>query len=293
MVNNKRFSLRNISLFGIINTLILTCLAMITVYPVVYITAVSLSATSEVVQGNITLFPKGFNLDAYAQVLNDDRVPRAYLNTIFYTALGTAINLLLTAVAAYPLARKNFFGRKFFLLAIIMTMFLNPGIIPNYLIVSELGLLDSVWALVLPNAIWTFELLILKSFYENMSESLREAAVVDGASEYRILFQIVLPLSKPALASIGLFYFMGHWNSFFIPLIYLNDANMYPLQVVLRDMLIFSENGSNPSLVDASALAPQAMKNATIVLSMIPVLLIYPFAQKYFAKGVMLGSEKG
>ncbi|RAR42887.1 carbohydrate ABC transporter permease [Paenibacillus sp. MDMC362] len=293
MVNNKRFSLRNISLFGIINTLILTCLAIITVYPIVYITAVSLSATSEVVQGNITLFPKGFNLDAYAQVLNDDRVPRAYLNTIFYTALGTAINLLLTAVAAYPLARKNFFGRKFFLLAIIMTMFLNPGIIPNYLIVSELGLLDSVWALVLPNAIWTFELLILKSFYENMSESLREAAVVDGASEYRILFQIVLPLSKPALASIGLFYFMGHWNSFFIPLIYLNDANMYPLQVVLRDMLIFSENGSNPSLVDASALAPQAMKNATIVLSMIPVLLIYPFAQKYFAKGVMLGSEKG
>ncbi|MBX4151214.1 carbohydrate ABC transporter permease [Paenibacillus lautus] len=293
MVNNKRFSLRNISLFGIINMLILTCLAIITVYPVVYITAVSLSATSEVVQGNITLFPKGFNLDAYAQVLNDDRVPRAYLNTIFYTALGTVINLLLTAVAAYPLARKNFFGRKFFLLAIIMTMFLNPGIIPNYLIVSELGLLDSVWALVLPNAIWTFELLILKSFYENMSESLREAAVVDGASEYRILFQIVLPLSKPALASIGLFYFMGHWNSFFIPLIYLNDANMYPLQVVLRDMLIFSENGSNPSLVDASALAPQAMKNATIVLSMIPVLLIYPFAQKYFAKGVMLGSEKG
>lgn len=293
MVNNKRFSLRNISLFGIINTLILTCLAIITVYPVVYITAVSLSATSEVVQGNITLFPKGFNLDAYAQVLNDDRVPRAYLNTIFYTTLGTVINLLLTAVAAYPLARKNFFGRKFFLLAIIMTMFLNPGIIPNYLIVSELGLLDSVWALVLPNAIWTFELLILKSFYENMSESLREAAVVDGASEYRILFQIVLPLSKPALASIGLFYFMGHWNSFFIPLIYLNDANMYPLQVVLRDMLIFSENGSNPSLVDASALAPQAMKNATIVLSMIPVLLIYPFAQKYFAKGVMLGSEKG
>ncbi|EHB63545.1 MULTISPECIES: carbohydrate ABC transporter permease [Paenibacillus] len=290
---NKRFSLRNISLFGVVNTIILTCLAIITVYPVIYITAVSLSATSEVVQGNVTLFPKGFNLDAYAQVLNDDRVPRAYLNTIMYTALGTAINLLLTAVAAYPLARKNFFGRKFFLLAIIITMFLNPGIIPNYLIVSELGLLNSVWALVLPNAIWTFELLILKSFYENMSESLREAAVVDGASEYRILFQIVIPLSKPALASIGLFYFMGHWNSFFIPMIYLNDSVLYPLQVVLRDMLIFSENGSNPSLVDAAALAPQAMKNATIVLSMIPVLLIYPFAQKYFAKGVMLGSEKG
>ncbi|GAB6928441.1 carbohydrate ABC transporter permease [Paenibacillus sp. JCM 10914] len=288
-----RFNLRNISWFQIINTLILLSLAVITVYPVVYITAVSLSETSEVIQGNVTLFPKGFNLDAYAQVLTDNRVPRAYMNTIFYTALGTAINLLLTSVAAYPLARKNMFGRKFFLLAIIMTMFLNPGIIPNYLVVSELGLLDSVWALVLPNAIWTFELLILKSFYENMSESLREAAVVDGASEYRILFRIMIPLSKPALASIGLFYFMGHWNSFFIPMIYLNDANMYPLQVVLRDMLIFSDGGNNASLVDSSALAPQAMKNATIVLSMIPVLLIYPFAQKYFAKGVMLGSEKG
>lgn len=293
MVNKKRFNLRNISLFDIINTLILTCLAIVMVYPIIYIAAVSFSSTSEVVQGNITLFPKGFNLDAYVQVLNDDRVPRAYLNTIFYTFLGTSINLLFTAVAAYPLARKDFFGRKFFLLAITITMFLNPGIIPNYLVVSELGLLNSVWALVLPNAIWTFELLILKSFYENMSESLREAAVVDGASEYRVLFQIVIPLSKPALASIGLFYFMGHWNSFFIPLIYLNDASMYPLQVVLRDMLIFSENGNNPSLVDSAALAPQAMKNATIVLSMIPVLLIYPFAQKYFAKGVMLGSEKG
>ena len=285
--------LKNISLFSIINTIILLCLSIVVLYPIIYITAVSFSDTSAVVQGKVSLFPIGFNLDAYVQVLQDARIPRAYMNTIFYTALGTTVNLLLTAICAYPLSRKNFFGRKFFMLAIILTMFLNPGIIPNYLIVQELGLIDSVWALVLPNAIWTFELIILKTFYENMSESLREAAYVDGASEYRILFQIMLPLSKPALASIGLFYFMGHWNSFFIPLIYLNDATMYPLQVVLRDMLIFADSGNNQNLVDASALAPQAMKNATIVLSMIPVLILYPFAQKYFAKGVMLGSEKG
>ncbi|WP_370733778.1 carbohydrate ABC transporter permease [Paenibacillus dakarensis] len=269
------------------------CLAVVILYPIIYITSVSLSDTSAVIQGQVSLLPVGFNLDAYAQVLQDARIPRAYMNTIFYTALGTTVNLLLTAICAYPLSRKDFFGRKFFMLAIILTMFLNPGIIPNYLIVQELGLIDSVWALVLPNAIWTFELIILKSFYESMSEGLREAAVVDGASEFRILFQIMIPLSKPALASIGLFYFMGHWNSFFIPLIYLNDATMYPLQVVLRDMLIFADSGNNQNLVDASALAPQAMKNATIVLSMIPVLLIYPFAQKYFAQGVMLGSEKG
>lgn len=290
---SKKMNVKDFSLFSIINGIIMLCLSVVVLYPIIYITAVSFSDTASVLQGKVTLLPKGFNLDAYAQVLKDDRIPRAYLNTIFYTTLGTTINLLFTAVAAYPLARKDFFGRKFFLLAIILTMFLNPGIIPNYLIVQELGMIDTVWALVLPNAIWTFELIILKSFYENMSESLREAAVVDGASEYRILFQIIIPLSKPALASIGLFYFMGHWNSFFIPLIYLNDSTMYPLQVVLRDMLIFADNNNNTNLVDAAALAPQAMKNATIVLSMIPVLLLYPFAQKYFAKGVMLGSEKG
>ncbi|WJH35936.1 carbohydrate ABC transporter permease [Paenibacillus sp. CC-CFT747] len=178
------------------------------------------------------------------------------------------------------------------MIAIVLTMFLNGGIIPTYLIVQKLHMIDSIWAIVIPNAIWTMELLILKSFYENMSGSLRESALIDGASEYRILFSIILPLSKPALASIGLFYFMGHWNSFFIPMIYLNDTKLYPLQVVLRDMLFFDTTQQN-SLVDQSAITPQAMKNATIFVSMVPVLLVYPFAQKYFAKGIMLGSEKG
>ena len=177
-------------------------------------------------------------------------------------------------------------------------MFLNPGIIPNYLIVSELGLLDSVWALVLPNAIWTFELLILKSFYENMSESLREATVVDGASEYRILFQIVLPLSKPALASIGLFYFMGHWNSFFIPLIYLNDANMYPLQVVLRDMLIFSEKRQPESggCVGACSASHEECNHRAVDDSGLADLSVCPevFCQRghaWFREGITGGDE--
>ncbi|AIQ69615.1 carbohydrate ABC transporter permease [Paenibacillus graminis] len=283
---------RKISLFGVINTLILTLVAVATLYPIVYITAISLSDTVSVVQGKVFLFPKRLNFEAYGEVLKNDTIPRAYLNSVFYTALGTFVNLLFTAVAAYPLSQKGFFGRKFFMTAIVLTMFLNPGIIPTYVVVQQLGLTDSVWALVLPNAIWTMELIILKSFYENMSSQIREAALIDGASEYRILFNIVIPLSKPALASIGLFYFMGHWNSFFLPLIYLNDPDKYPLQVVLRDMLIYSAE-NDAGLVDRSALAPQSIKNATIVLSMIPVLLLYPFAQKYFAKGVMLGSEKG
>jgi len=281
-----------ISVLGIFTTIVLLIAAIVTLYPLVYILAISLSDTASVVQGKVWLWPEGLNFDAYMQVLKDNRIPKAYMNTVFYTALGTSINLAMTAIAAYPLSKSNFIGRKYWMFGIVLTMFLNAGIIPNYLIVQKLGLLDSVWALVIPNAIWTFELIILKSFYEGMSSQIREAALIDGASEFRILFNIVIPLSKPALASIGLFYFMGHWNSFFIPMIYLNDATMYPLQVVLRDMLIFSE-GSGASLVDAQALAPQAKKNATIVLSMIPVLLMYPFVQKYFAKGVMLGSEKG
>ncbi|RED85220.1 MULTISPECIES: carbohydrate ABC transporter permease [Cohnella] len=283
---------RKWSPFGIFNGLVLIAVAVATLYPILYITAVSLSDTASVTQGKVFLWPKGFNLSAYAQVLTDNKIPRAYLNTIYYTSLGTFLNLLFTAIAAYPLSQPQFFGRKWWMLAIVVTMFLQPGIIPNFLIVQKLGLLDTVWALVLPNAIWTFELIILKSFYESMSKAIREAALIDGASEYRILFNIVIPLAKPALASIGLFYFVGHWNSFFIPMIYLNDQTMHPLQVVLRGMLIFSE-GNTASLVDAAALAPQALKNATIVLSMIPVLMIYPFAQKYFAKGVTLGSEKG
>jgi putative aldouronate transport system permease protein len=283
---------RRLSLFGIANTLVLVCIAIATIFPIIYITAISLSDTASVVQGKVFLWPKGFNFDAYKEVLMDNKIPRAYLNTIYYTALGTFMNLLFTSIAAYPLSQPNFFGRKYWMFAIVATMFLQPGIIPNFLIVQKLGLIDTVWALVIPNVIWTFELIILKSFYENMSKQIREAALIDGASDYSILFKIVIPLSKPALASIGLFYFIGHWNSFFIPMIYLNDQTMYPLQVVLRGMLIFSE-GNSSGLVDAAALAPQAKKNATIVLAMIPVLMIYPFAQKYFAKGVMLGSEKG
>ncbi|WP_127584201.1 carbohydrate ABC transporter permease [Paenibacillus koleovorans] len=280
------------TLFDWFLVLLLSLVAISTLYPVLYIVAISFSDTASIVQNRVFLWPKGFNLQAYQEILATPRIPRAYWNTIVYTSVGTFINLLMTAVAAYPLSRPGFFGRRTFTIAIVLTMFLSGGIIPSYLIVQKLHLIDTMWALVLPNAIWTMELLILKSFYESMSSSLRESAIVDGASEFRVLFQITIPLAKPALASIGLFYFMGHWNSFFIPMIYLNDSDLYPLQVVLRDML-FSATVKDSTLVDKATLTPQALKNATIFISMIPVLMVYPFAQKYFAKGIMLGSEKG
>jgi putative aldouronate transport system permease protein len=283
---------KKITVFDIINTVVLVFIAFITFYPVLYIISVSFSDTTSIVQNKIRFFPKGLNFEAYKFILQDARIPRAYMNTIIYTAAGTLVNILMTALGAYPLSKKGFFGRKFFMAAIVFTMFFNGGMIPNYIIVQKLHLIDTIWAIIIPNAIWTMELLILKGFYESIPASLYESAIVDGASEYTILFKLMLPLSKAALASIGLFYFMGHWNSFFIPLIYLNDAKKFPLQLVLREMLIF-DTAKESNLIDQSAMTPEAMKNATIFISMIPVLIIYPFAQKYFVKGVMVGSIKG
>lgn len=288
MVGEKKWTL-----FTVFNTLLLSLVFIVTVYPIVYIIAVSFSDSGYILQNKVILWPRGFNIEAYKEILSSTRIPKAYLNTILYTTVGTFINLLMTALAAYPLSRPDFFGRKFFMVMIVLTMFLTGGMIPTYLIVQKLGLLDSMWAIVIPNAIWTIELLILKSFFENLPDSMRESALIDGASELRILFNIVLPLSKPALASIGLFYFMGHWNSYFIPMIYLNDSSLHPLQVVLRNMLMNTELQNANSAIERNLLTPEALKNATIFITMIPVLIIYPFAQKYFAKGVMLGSEKG
>ncbi len=284
--------IKKITLFDILNGFFLILISAIMLYPVVYIVSISFSDTIHIVQNKVTFYPRSFNVDAYKMILADPRIPRAYLNTVFYTAVGTTVNLFMTAIAAYPLSKKGLFGRKFFLTAIVVTMFFNGGMIPSYIIVQKLGLIDTFWALVIPNAIWTMELLILKSFYESISPSLYEAAFIDGASEYRILFSIIIPTSKAALASIALFYFMGHWNSFFLPLIYLNDSKKFPLQIVLRDMLIF-DTAKESNLIEQAKMTPEAMKNATIFLSMVPVLVVYPFAQKYFAKGVMLGSVKG
>ncbi len=283
---------KKITLFDIINGIFMILVGLVMLYPVVYIVAVSFSDTIYIVQNKITFYPKGFNIDAYKMILENDRIPRAYLNTLLYTSAGTFVNLLMTSLGAYPLSKPNLFGRKFFVTAIVITMFFSGGMIPTYIVVQKLGLIDSIWAIILPNAIWTMELLILKSFYESISPSLYEAAIIDGASEYRILFQIIIPLSKAALASIALFYFMGHWNSFFVPLIYLNDSDKFPLQIVLREMLI-DETAKDSNTMKQAQLTPEAMKNATIFLSMVPVLMVYPFAQKYFTKGVMLGSVKG
>lgn len=284
--------IKKLSLFDFLDTLLMLAILVVIIYPFLNVLALSFSSTVYVVQNQVSFYPKGFTLKAFELTINDVRIPRAYLNTIIYTCAGTAVNLVMTTLAAYPLSVKSFFGRKVFMALILVTMFFSGGMIPNFILVRNLHMIDTIWAIIIPNAIWVIELLILKSFFESVDKNIYESAVIDGASEYRILAQFVVPLSKAALATIGLFFFMGHWNSYFIPLIYLNDSNKYPLQLILRGMLI-GDTAKEFNNMESSVTTREAMKNATIVISMIPVLILYPFAQRYFTKGIMLGAVKG
>lgn len=281
--------------FGLLDAVIYLMMLLVLVsilYPILNVVAISFSSSSYVVQNKVFLLPRGFTLDAYREILGSARIPRAYLNTIIYTGLGTAINLLMTVLTAYPLSKPHLTGRKLFVGLIMFTMFFSGGVIPTFIVVQSLGLTDTMWSMVLPNAIWTMELLIMISFFRSVPAALYESAVLDGATEFRILWQIFVPLSKAALASVGLFYFMGHWNSYFLPLIYLNEQKMYPLQLVLKDMLL-DETSTISNVVTASSITSASLKNAVIFVTMLPVMIVYPMVQKYFVKGVMIGSIKG
>lgn len=279
-------------LFDIFIALVMGLILIVILYPMLNIIAISFSSSAHVVQRSVTVFPRGFTLDAYREIFLSPKIPRAYMNTFIYTGLGTAINILMTILTAYPLSKSHLVGRKGFMTMIMLTMFFSGGMIPTYIVVRTLGMINTIWSLLLPNAIWTIELLILMSFFRSLPSAIYESAVIDGASEYRILWQLYVPLSKASLASIGLFYFMGHWNSYVLPFLYLNDQSMYPIQLVLKDMLL-DETSSISNMVTTSAFTPTSLKNAVIFISMIPVMIIYPFVQRYFVQGVMIGSVKG
>lgn len=266
---------------------------VVTFYPFLYIVAVSFSDTIHIVQNQVTFYPKGFNIEAYKLIMETPAILTGYSNTILYTVVGVLFNVLFTIIFAYPLSKRELKGRSIMITLVIITMFFNGGMIPTYLVVRSFGLLDSMWALIIPNLIWTFDLLILKSFFENLPDEIYEAAKIDGASEFRILAVIVVPLSKAAIATITLFYAMGHWNSFLYPMIYLNSADKLPLQVVLRNMLLQDTAQTSSTMSEYVSLTPMAVKNATIFISLIPMLILYPFIQKFFTKGIMLGAVKG
>lgn len=295
---NKKNKLDRWTLFDYVNALIMVLLVIITLYPVWYVLCVSLSSTAGINAGLVSLWPVGdhgefaINFDAYQEILKTPKIPRAYFNSILYTGVGTVCCLIMTVLFAYPLSRKNFVFRKPLMIMVVITMFFTGGLIPTFLLVKEVGLLDSMWSLVIPNLIWTYDLIVMRSFFETIPSEIYEAAIVDGANEFTILVKIFVPLAKPAIASIALFYVMGQWNSYLIPSIYLTSAEKYPLQVILKDMLInmTSQNSNN---LEESKFTPEALKNATIFISLLPFLVVYPWLQKYFVKGLTLGAVKG
>lgn len=280
----------------IINALLLVVLAIVTLFPVLYVVSVSLTPVSALAKyGRFQIIPREITLDAYNYILfHSSLIPRAFLNSVIITILGTAINLVLTATMAYPLSRKNLPWRNFWLGFVLVPMLFSGGLIPLFILVKNLGMINTYWAVTLPMAISTFNLLIMKSFFESIPDEIVESAQLDGASDLVILPRIVLPLSKPVLATLALFYGVGHWNGFFHALMFLNSSYLLPLQVVLRNLLTDVAGTEMADVLEVTQVLPgETMKMAAVVVSVIPLLIVYPLIQRHFTKGVMLGSIKG
>lgn len=283
--------------FDIINYTGLFLILLLVIYPLYFIVIASISDPAAVARGEVWLIPKGINLDGYQAIFKNKDIWSGYGNSLKYTIIGTAVNIGLTIPAAFALSRNELRGRKFIMTLITFTMFFGGGLIPTYLLVDKLGINNTMWALILPGAVSVFNLIVSRTFFvQSIPEELFEASKVDGCSYFGFFFKIVLPLAKPIIAVMVLMYAVGHWNSYFNALIYIRDRALYPLQVILRELLIQQEAAGMAQ--DAMALAEQQkladmLKYGVIIVSSLPVLCIYPFVQKHFVQGMMIGSVKG
>lgn len=274
---------------------------IITLYPLIYVFSASISQPQYVADGSVRLFPKGLYFETYKLIFKERELWTSYYNTIWYTVIGTALSVMLTMLAAYPLSRNNFPARRFYTFVITFTMFFSGGLIPSFILITKLGLYNTRWAMVIPGLISVWNLIICRTYLvQNIAEELLESCKIEGASEFRILRSIVFPLSKPILATLVIFYGVAQWNSFFPALIYLRDATLYPLQLYLRKIVL----AASPEIVRQfnSQLDPATaarfnlflqIKYAVIFVSVMPILMIYPFMQKHFVRGIMIGSLKG
>ena len=275
--------------FDICTYIILFGVMEICLFPLRYVVSVSLPPMSEVLkQGGFLVIPKKVTMDAYKAIFEQRLLPRSMVITAFVTVAGTAINMIFTTLMAYPLSKTKLPGRTKLVPFIVFTMLFNGGTIPTYLLIKNLHLIGTYWALLLPGAIWTYNLLVVKAFFENLPEELFESARIDGAGEFRVLWKIALPLSKPVMMTVMLFYAVGHWETYFAAIMYLPDQKMQTLQVVLRRMLT-PNSEMNPDTV----VPTMTLQMAMVVFSSLPIIIVYPFIQKYFTKGVMLGAVKG
>lgn len=270
---------------------------VITLYPFVFVLSMSISDPVAVVRREIFLLPKGFSLDAYRTVLNHPIVLRSYYNTIWYTGVGTTLNVVFTVMAAYPLSKRNFSARRVLMFLFVLTMFFSGGLIPMFVLVVKLGLYATRWAIVLPPLIVTFNLIICRTFFQTLPEDLFECARIEGAGEWRIVWKIVAPLSKPIIAVLVLFYAVDHWNSFFPALLYLPNADLQPISLYLRRVLIQASPEAVQQFETGEAgegiMTMVQIKFALMIVAVLPILLLYPFLQKYFVKGALIGALKG
>ncbi|WP_035427135.1 carbohydrate ABC transporter permease [Sediminibacillus terrae] len=277
------------------NMVVLILVSLIMILPFIHVLAQSFSSSGAIDQGKVSFLPVEFTFDNYSFVFQDGSIWRSFGVTIFITVFGTLFNLIATASLAYPLSRKELLGRKFLLFMVLFTMIFSAPLIPTFLVVQNLGLLNTVWALIFPTAISAFNLFVMRSFFMQIPQELIESSRMDGLGELRILFQIVLPLSKPAMATLGIFYAVFHWNTYFNALMFIEDRSLYPLQIKLREMIVDENFTSDPTsdfYTTMLSSSPEGIKMATIIVATVPILLIYPFLQRHFIKGFMLGSLK-
>lgn len=277
--------------------LIIAILCLLVLYPLVYIVSSSFSSSKAVLAGKVVLLPVDFSLEGYRAVFSNKNIGIGYRNTILYTVGGTMLNLVMTFVCAYPLAARDLPHKGKIMFLFTLTMFFSGGMIPNYILMRQLGLLDNPLAVVLPGAIGVSNMILARTFIQNIPYDMYEAAEIDGCSDARYFVQMVLPLSKACIAVLALYYAVGHWNAYFNAFIYLNDRNMYPLSLFLREILISNQMTEamdiDPELLEKKQGLSDVLKYSLIVVSTVPILCVYPFIQKYFIKGVMIGSLKG
>lgn len=284
-------------IFDAFNYTLLTILGLVTLYPMLYVAFASVSMPNEFLKSNFIILwrPLGFQTDAYRLVLRNNNILNGFRNTAFYVVAGTTLSMLMSIMTSFVLARKGYALKKIITLLILFTMYFSGGLIPYFLVVKDLGMLDTVWAILVPSAISTYNCIVLRTAFDALPASLEESARIDGANDLRILFQIYVPLCVPTLAVVGLFYAVSRWNAWFDAVVFLRTRALYPLQLVLRELLITSnadymaEMGNNIEMTAISEL----VKYATIMVATVPILVIYPFLQKYFVKGMMIGAVKG
>lgn len=281
------------NIFNIFNYCFFIILGIIMLYPIWYVIMYSFSDPNYTELNNLYLIPSHFTLSTYEYVIKQPLIFLSYKNTIFVTVVGTLINLLLTSLTAYPLSRSKLTGKRFFFNLLLFTMLFSGGMIPTYLVVKGTGLIDTLWALIIPQSFSVYYVVVMVRFFKGIPDSLIESAKIDGCNDFFILFRIILPLSTACLAAIGLFYAVWHWNEYFAGVIYINTPEKKTLQVILNAMLNQNVLGSNIGLKKGQLVTPMSMKMASVMVALVPILLVYPFLQKYFTKGVMIGSIKG